>query len=106
MQTVDVDCQRQPCCSWQSVCVASAVQAVSVPLHGVAVDDQLQPGVVQFAWLWPPHEAIVPVQTPVVYEQPWFEQLVWLFASCAQGVIVPVHDAVQTQPLVQVTCVE
>jgi hypothetical protein len=51
LQTEDVDCQMQPRCTLHVFCELSAVHAVRVPLHGTAVVDQPQPGVVHVAWL-------------------------------------------------------
>jgi hypothetical protein len=44
----------------------SDVQAVSVPVQGVADADQLHPGVVQFDWPSALQSEIVPEQTPAV----------------------------------------
>jgi hypothetical protein len=59
------------------------VHGVSVPVHGVADADQLQPGVVHVACVVAaPQPVSVPVHVPKLKLQPnWSSQLVWEFAS-------------------------
>jgi hypothetical protein len=72
-----------------------------VPLHVVAPDVQVQPGVVHVACVSEPHGVTVPVHGDDDQVHPWFEHDVGSL-SWSQSVIVPVHTVVpelQVQPL-------
>ena len=80
----------------QAFWLVSAVHGVSVPVHGVAVADHEQPGVVQLGWSGALHVG-VPVHELLLNEQPSAWQSLEL-VSCEHGVRVPVHVASHEHP--------